>query len=316
MIHLVSSIVSAVFRDDELKLLFVGCDGAGKTTLLERLKKSYGAASSGKGRGKGAAAATLPHFDLPTERTIATAGCSSSSTCIGRETDGRAATANKSGNLPKTKPTIGLNVGRVSIKGRRCVLWDLGGQSALRQLWRTYFHQCHAIVFVVDSADPSKFRDAADVLRSLFLLPSLKHVPILIVANKCDVEGARDAAVMQEELRLLDLALMERAYDDEDAGCSCAAAGVANGAAPCQSSTVGGRPRAVAERGRLSHLHQQSPPPRQCDVIPEGVQFCSGIGSHVFRLARVSALRDDGVADAFEWLIDFLSANPRHVEEI
>jgi ADP-ribosylation factor related protein 1 len=32
-------------------------------------------------------------------------------------------------------------------------IWDIGGQISMRGLWQSYYTSCHAIVFVVDSAD-------------------------------------------------------------------------------------------------------------------------------------------------------------------
>jgi ADP-ribosylation factor related protein 1 len=32
-------------------------------------------------------------------------------------------------------------------------IWDVGGQLTMRNLWQSYYASCHAIIFVVDSAD-------------------------------------------------------------------------------------------------------------------------------------------------------------------
>ena len=32
-------------------------------------------------------------------------------------------------------------------------IWDVGGQHTLRNMWQSYYSSCHAIVFVIDSAD-------------------------------------------------------------------------------------------------------------------------------------------------------------------
>jgi ADP-ribosylation factor related protein 1 len=32
-------------------------------------------------------------------------------------------------------------------------IWDVGGQISMRGLWQSYYSSCHAIIFVVDSAD-------------------------------------------------------------------------------------------------------------------------------------------------------------------
>lgn len=37
--------------------------------------------------------------------------------------------------LPKTRPTVGLNVGRLEAAGAAVMLWDLGGAPGLRVIW-------------------------------------------------------------------------------------------------------------------------------------------------------------------------------------
>lgn len=49
-------------------------------------------------------------------------------------------------------------VGRVSLAGVRLVFWDLGGQRELHSLWRHYYAEAHAVIFVVDSSDTERFR--------------------------------------------------------------------------------------------------------------------------------------------------------------
>ena len=42
-----------------------------------------------------------------------------------------------------TIPTLGFNVETVSpVKGVTFTVWDVGGQKALRQLWRHYYENC------------------------------------------------------------------------------------------------------------------------------------------------------------------------------
>ena len=36
-------------------------------------------------------------------------------------------------------------------------IWDVGGQEAIRRLWRHYYTTAKGIVFVVDSNDPTRF---------------------------------------------------------------------------------------------------------------------------------------------------------------
>ncbi|CAK37172.1 ADP-ribosylation factor-like protein 3 [Aspergillus awamori] len=56
-------------------------------------------------------------------------------------------------NPGKTVPTVGQNVATISLPDMYLKIWDVGGQISMRNLWQSYYTSCHAIIFVVDSAD-------------------------------------------------------------------------------------------------------------------------------------------------------------------
>ncbi|KAJ5205057.1 uncharacterized protein N7498_005936 [Penicillium cinerascens] len=56
-------------------------------------------------------------------------------------------------NPSKTVPTVGQNVATISLHDMNLKIWDVGGQISMRGLWQSYYTSCHAIIFVVDSAD-------------------------------------------------------------------------------------------------------------------------------------------------------------------
>ncbi len=71
----------------------------------------------------------------------------------------------KYGNLPsippeKIPPTIGMNLARIQYRGNAMILWDLGGQLKMRNIWEKYYDDANAIVFVVDSADRGRLDEA------------------------------------------------------------------------------------------------------------------------------------------------------------
>ena len=61
----------------------------------------------------------------------------------------------KLGEVVTTIPTIGFNVETIEHKKVRIVCWDVGGKDKIRPLWRHYFQNTQAIIFVVDSNDRS-----------------------------------------------------------------------------------------------------------------------------------------------------------------
>ncbi len=99
-------------------------------------------------------------------------------------------------------PTVGFNMrkfkkGKVSIK-----MWDLGGQSQYRQLWERYCLGMQSIVYVVDAADQNLFPEAKKELHTLLTRPRLAKIPILILANKNDLQNAATMDTVIEQLDL------------------------------------------------------------------------------------------------------------------
>ena len=48
---------------------------------------------------------------------------------------------------------LGFNVESVEYKNLKFTVWDVGGQDKILQLWRHYYNNTHALIYVVDSAD-------------------------------------------------------------------------------------------------------------------------------------------------------------------
>lgn len=109
-----------------------------------------------------------------------------------------------------TVPTIGFNCEKVkvkseSIKGVTFVVWDIGGQDKLRPLWRSYTRCTDGIVFVVDSVDEERMEEAKMELLRTAKQPDNVNIPILILANKQDLPGAKDHIEIARALGLNEL---------------------------------------------------------------------------------------------------------------
>ena len=96
----------------------------------------------------------------------------------------------KLGEVLNTTPTIGFNVENVSYKNIEFQVWDIGGQDRLRTLWRHYYTNSNGIIFVVDSADNSRFDVAKEELQKLLEEDELRDAKVLVLANKQDLPGA------------------------------------------------------------------------------------------------------------------------------
>ena len=99
-------------------------------------------------------------------------------------------------------PTIGFNFreltkGKVNFK-----MWDLGGQPRFRDSWEKYCRSSSYIVFVVDSADQGNFEMSKIQLQQLLQWPSVAGVPLLVLGNKNDLNGALDEKGIIEVMEL------------------------------------------------------------------------------------------------------------------
>uniref|UniRef100_A0A2P2L2C4 ADP-ribosylation factor-related protein 1 n=2 Tax=Rhizophora mucronata TaxID=61149 RepID=A0A2P2L2C4_RHIMU len=99
-------------------------------------------------------------------------------------------------------PTVGLNIGCLEVSNTKLVFWDLGGQPGLRSIWEKYYEEAHAVIYVIDSACPSRFEDSKTALEKVLRHTDVQGAPLLIVAHKQDLS---EAASAEELSRYLDL---------------------------------------------------------------------------------------------------------------
>ncbi|XP_065370757.1 ADP-ribosylation factor-like protein 4A [Calliphora vicina] len=109
-----------------------------------------------------------------------------------------------------TVPTIGFNCEKVQgmvgkAKGVQFLVWDVGGQEKLRPLWRSYTRCTDGILFVVDSVDVERMEEAKMELMRTAKCPDNQGVPVLILANKQDLPGAREPKELEKLLGLHEL---------------------------------------------------------------------------------------------------------------
>jgi len=116
--------------------------------------------------------------------------------------------------------TLGFNVESVKYRNVEFVLWDIGGQSAIRPLWKhcklikfglvgriypfnvTDFQNTQGIIYVIDSADTNRIEESRDELNGILSSEGLVGVPLLVLANKQDLPHAINASEMTKRLGL------------------------------------------------------------------------------------------------------------------
>jgi len=90
----------------------------------------------------------------------------------------------KLGENVTTIPTIGFNVETVEYKNVNFTVWDVGGQDKIRPLWRHYFMNTQALIFVVDCNDRDRVAEARDELHRMLGEDELQNAILLVFANK------------------------------------------------------------------------------------------------------------------------------------
>ena len=100
----------------------------------------------------------------------------------------------KLGETVTTIPTIGFNVESVEYKSLKFTVWDIGGQESIRQLWKHYYANTDAIIYVIDSNDLNRMKGrpthAKEELHRLLNTSELSDVKLLVFANKQDLPNA------------------------------------------------------------------------------------------------------------------------------
>eukprot|EP00696_Hemimastix_kukwesjijk_P018363 gnl/Hemi2/7226_TR2456_c0_g1_i1.p1 gnl/Hemi2/7226_TR2456_c0_g1~~gnl/Hemi2/7226_TR2456_c0_g1_i1.p1 ORF type:complete len:205 (-),score=60.24 gnl/Hemi2/7226_TR2456_c0_g1_i1:182-736(-) len=108
----------------------------------------------------------------------------------------------KLGEVDHTVPTIGFNVEAIKYKNIEFTVWDVGGQKRIRKLWRHYFSNTDALIFVVDSSDTERIKEAGEELQGIMHDSLMQGKPVLVLANKQDLPGALDCSAMAQALGL------------------------------------------------------------------------------------------------------------------
>ncbi|PPS01345.1 hypothetical protein GOBAR_AA19319 [Gossypium barbadense] len=109
------------------------------------------------------------------------------------------------GEVLSTVPTIGFNVEKVQYKNVMFTVWDVGGQEKLRPLWRHYFNNTDGLIYVVDSLDRERIRQAKQEFQAIINDPFMSNAIILVFANKQDLKGAMTPMEVSEGLGLFDI---------------------------------------------------------------------------------------------------------------
>lgn len=112
----------------------------------------------------------------------------------------------------ETIPTKGFNMERIKVpmgnsktNTTMFQVWDVGGQDKLRPLWKSYTRRTDGLVFVVDAAEAERMEEAKVELHRITRSAENQGVPVLVLANKQDLDGAASASEVEKVLALHEL---------------------------------------------------------------------------------------------------------------
>ncbi len=106
----------------------------------------------------------------------------------------------KNDRMTQTAPTIHPHSEELKMGNIRFNTFDLGGHETARKIWKDYFPAVDGILYLVDSADIKRFPEAKEELNSILNTPELVNIPIAILGNKIDKNGAASEEEIREAL--------------------------------------------------------------------------------------------------------------------
>ena len=200
MFTLMANLYSFCRRRSErrCRLVCVGLDNAGKV----RGREFSGARGAGRTRRGGEGC-----VGSGGRRTHAREG-SRTRNARARTPDGQTTLVGAAQGAPpdEAAPTMGFQKATVTTSRFHVDVYDLGGGKRIRGIWKEYTAEVHACMFVVDAADPSRFDEAREVLHATLADEFMKRKPLLVFANKQDLDGAASSAALAEALGLATIA--------------------------------------------------------------------------------------------------------------
>jgi GTP-binding protein SAR1 len=114
--------------------------------------------------------------------------------------------------LPTTQP---IHFDELKFGGFRFQAYDFPGGPDV-QKFESYFDAADCVLYVVDSSDPAKFVEAKKQISFLLKHPKLVKTPIGVLANKSDLEEAKNEHFLSRVLFEEVLEKKEVKEEDED----------------------------------------------------------------------------------------------------
>jgi small GTP-binding protein len=89
--------------------------------------------------------------------------------------------------LAQIKPTIAFNVEKFIYENVHFQVWDAPGQKNLRDSWSKGYERANILMFVLDSSDKERFKEAQIEFSKVLSNPLTKGLPLLFCVHKVDI---------------------------------------------------------------------------------------------------------------------------------
>ncbi|KAK3578091.1 hypothetical protein CHS0354_006748 [Potamilus streckersoni] len=104
-----------------------------------------------------------------------------------------------------TAPTVGFTEEKVQHENYEITVFDLGGGKKIRDIWKNYLAELYGVIYVVDSSTRDRTAEVKENLTNLLQNPQVSGKPLLLLANKQDIEGHMEEVDICKELSLEEL---------------------------------------------------------------------------------------------------------------
>ncbi|XP_023588577.1 putative ADP-ribosylation factor-like protein 5C isoform X3 [Trichechus manatus latirostris] len=105
-------------------------------------------------------------------------------------------------NAGKTTILYQFNVEEIILRKTHFLMWDIGGQEALRSTWNKYYSKTEFIILVIDSTDRDRLLTTREELYKMLAHEALRDASVLIFANKQDVKDSMTTVEISQFLTL------------------------------------------------------------------------------------------------------------------
>ncbi len=113
----------------------------------------------------------------------------------------------QNGTFMEHAPTMGKELSQIEVQGIRINVMDMGGQKDFRSLWVGEASTAECVIFMIDAYAPERFNEARNELWKLSSI--FKKKPLIILANKYDLQPVASISEIIEALNLKDLPSFE-----------------------------------------------------------------------------------------------------------